>query len=156
MIRLFSLFLSFFVVTAASAQGNAEQDAQINACRAIPSDSERLECYDRALDAAYGVSKELEEKRAEYRRARFGLPLDSNGMEITELTATIANVDENLRTNKTLFTLENGQVWELLSSGGLRTRLKPGMEVSISESGTGGYRLRVPDKSGFKGVNRLR
>jgi hypothetical protein len=30
------------------------------------------------------------------------------------------------------------------------------LEVTISESATGGYRVRIADKTGFKGVTRIR
>jgi|TARA_R110000751_G_scaffold2018_11_gene9296 hypothetical protein len=125
-------------------------------CRAIGSDDDRLECYDEALDAQYGVDEELVEKRAKYRRERFGLPVDSSGMRMTELEATVAEVDANLRTRQTTVALDNGQVWQVLSTGGLRAQFKPGQSVTISESATGGYRIRIADKKGFKGVARVR
>jgi len=135
------------------------QDAPSRAileCRAIGSDSDRLKCYDSTLDEQYGVDEELQEKRAQYRRERFGLPVDDSGMQLTELEANVAAVDADLRTGQTTVALDNGQHWRLTSSGGLRATIRPGMTVVISESGTGGYRLRIPDKTGFKGVVRLR
>lgn len=139
---------------AASAQDGGSQ--ALLECREIGSDKDRLRCYDEALDAQYGVSEELKEKRAQYRRDRFGLPVDDSGMRMTELEAVVSGVDEDLRSGMITFGLDNGQVWRLTSSGGLRARIKPGMTVIISESGMGGYRVRVPEKTGFKGVIRVR
>lgn len=125
-------------------------------CRAIGSDKDRLKCYDKALDDQYGVDEELQEKRAQYRRERFGLPVDDSGFQITELEATIADVESDMRTGITTIALDNGQHWRLTSNGGLRATMKAGMAVVISESGTGGYRIRIPDKTGFKGVVRVK
>lgn len=125
-------------------------------CRAIGNDKDRLECYDRALDDQYGVDEELQEKRAQYRRERFGLPVDDSGIQLTELEANIAAVDADMRTGQTTIALDNGQQWRLTSNGGLRATFRPGMPVVISESGTGGYRIRIPEKTGFKGVVRIR
>lgn len=140
----------------AMAQSTDTARPKLEECRAIGSDSRRLECYDAALDDLYGVNEALQAKREEYRRERFGLPTDDNGLQLTELEAVVAEVDEDLRTGVTAIALDNGQVWQLTSTGGLRARFKPGQAVIISESGTGGYRLRIPEKSGFKGVLRLR
>ncbi|WP_306093785.1 hypothetical protein [Qipengyuania flava] len=115
-----------------------------------------MACYDAALDAQYGVDEELVEKRKEYRRQRFGLPVDSSGARMTELEAIVAAVDSNLRTRQTTVALDNGQEWQVLSTGGLRAQFKPGQSVTISESATGGYRIRIADKKGFKGVSRVR
>lgn len=139
-----------------SAQETAAANSALEECRAIGSDSKRLKCYDAALDAIYGVDEELQAKREEYRRDRFGLPVDDSGMQLTELEAVVAEVDENIRTGATSIALDNGQVWQLNSTGGLRASFRPGMTVIISESGTGGYRIRIPEKTGFKGVNRVR
>lgn len=128
----------------------------LNTCRAQADDAERLACYDRTLDDIFGVDAELQAKREKTRKDRFGLPTDGSGLQMTELTAIVSEVDEDLRTRAVTFALENGQVWRLGSTGGLRARIKRGMEVVISESGTGGYRLRVEGKPGFRGVDRVR
>ena len=155
-ILILSLFAGAATVSPAFAQTGEAADPTLERCRAIGKDSERLKCYDAALDTMYGVDEALEAKRAEYRRDRFGLPVDESGMQLTELEAIIAEVDENIRTGTTVIALDNGQVWQLTSTGGLRARFRPGLAVVISESGTGGYRIRIPDKTGFKGVNRIR
>ena len=155
-VLILSLLAGATTGSTAFAQTTDAADPTLEGCRAIGKDSERLKCYDAALDAMYGVDEALEAKRAEYRRDRFGLPVDESGMQLTELEATIAEVDENIRTGTTVIALDNGQVWQLTSTGGLRARFRPGLAVIISESGTGGYRIRIPDKTGFKGVNRIR
>lgn len=144
---------------AASAQAQdrpaAQADVGLEQCRAIGNDSDRLECYDTALDRIYGVDEELQAKRQEHRRDRFGLPTDSSGFQLTELEATVVEVKEDMSTRTVFIALDNGQVWQLLSTGGLRASFKSGMAVVISESGTGGYRIRIHDKPGFKGVKRV-
>ena len=52
--------------------------------------------------------------------------------------------------------MNNAELWRLTSTGGLRASFKPGLTVTISESGTGGFRIRIPGKTGFKGVTRIR
>lgn len=148
--------LTVATLVPATLHAQAVPALDLTECRAIGSDEKRLECYDRELDSFYGVDEALEEKRAAYRRERFGLPTDDSGMQLTELEATVAAVDADMRTGVTILALDNGQQWQLTSSGGLRTTFKPGMTVIISESGTGGYRVRVPDKTGFKGIVRSR
>lgn len=155
MLRSGLLFATLVTIPVAVAAQEAPSSAILE-CRAIGSDEDRLRCYDKALDDQYGVDEELQEQRAEYRRQRFGLPVDSSGFEITELEASIAGVDSDMRTGVTTIALDNGQHWRLTSTGGLRVMMRPGMQVVISESGTGGYRLRVPDKTGYKGVVRVR
>lgn len=155
-LAIVSLLSAASWATVAGAQDSAKADTALEQCRAIGSDSKRLQCYDAALDALYGVDEELEAARAQYRRDRFGLPVDESGTQLTELEAVISEVDENIRNGAVTIALDNGQVWQMTSTGGLRTRMKPGMTVKIAESGTGGYRLSVPDKTGFKGVVRVK
>ncbi len=153
---ILSSLLGTLAALPASAQEVPNASPALEECRAIGSDSDRLRCYDTALDAIYGVDEELEAKREQFRRDRFGLPVGDNGVQLTALEATVAAVDENIRTGIIVVTLDNGQVWQLTSTGGLRARFRPGMAVVISESGTGGYRIRIPEKTGFRGVNRIR
>ncbi|MBO9503496.1 hypothetical protein J7348_02560 [Qipengyuania flava] len=156
--RVVGLSLAIAVGAACPPVGFAQEtpSKDLLDCRAIGSDDDRLACYDAALDAQYGVDEELVEKRKEYRRQRFGLPVDSSGARMTELEAIVAAVDSNLRTRQTTVALDNGQEWQVLSTGGLRAQFKPGQSVTISESATGGYRIRIADKKGFKGVSRVR
>lgn len=148
------LALGFVASSAAIAQDSGSKG--VLDCRAIGNDKDRLDCYDAALDAQYGVDEQLREKRAQYRRDRFGLPVDDSGMQMTELKASVAAVDSDVRTGATTIALDNGQQWRLTANGSLRALFKPGMAVIISESGTGGYRIRIADKEGFKGVVRVK
>lgn len=155
MVRSGLIFFACLTIPAmAAAQG--DPSSAILECRPIGSDKERLKCYDSALDEHYGVDEQLQQQRAQYRREKFGLPVDDSGLQLTELEASVAAVDADLRSGQTIIALDNGQHWRLTSSGGLRTRFKPGMSVVISESGTGGYRIRITDKNGFRGVVRVR
>lgn len=119
-------------------------------------EAKRLSCYDQALDRVLGVDSDLLVKREDFRRGRFGLPVGDAGLRLTELTATVSSVDDDARRGEVVLALDNGQVWQLLSDGGLRAMYKAGMTVVISESRMGGYRLRVPNKTGFRGIIRIR
>lgn len=152
----FGILAAACLAAPSVAAGQAAASQDLLDCRAIGSDKDRLECYDRALDEQYGVDEALQEQRAQYRRERFGLPVDDSGNQLTELEANVAGVEADMRSGQTTIALDNGQQWRLTSSGGLRATFKPGMAVVISESGTGGYRIRIPEKTGFKGVIRVR
>lgn len=156
-------FPLIFTFAGAAMLANTAQARQadgslsdLRVCRDEMDDSKRLRCFDRALDVVLGVDEKLVAKREEFRKGRFGLPVDDSGMRLTELQATVSHADEDLRRGGVVLALDNGQVWQLLSDGGLRTSYRPGMTVVISEGRMGGYRLRVPDKTGFRGVVRIR
>lgn len=155
----FTLIAAFAGAAVLASPAQAQQTgaplSDLRICRDEMDDSKRLRCFDRALDTVFGVDEKLVAKREEFRKGRFGLPVDDSGMRLTELQATVSQADENLRRGGVILTLDNGQVWQLLSDGGLRTSYRPGMTVVISEGRMGGYRLRVPDKTGFKGVLRI-
>lgn len=145
-----------FLGSSVQAQQAGVSLSDLRICREEMDDSKRLRCFDRALDTVLGVDEKLGAKREEFRKGRFGLPIDDTGMRLTELQATVSQADEDLRRGSVVLTLDNGQAWQLLSDGGLQMSFRPGMTVVISEGRMGGYRLRVPDKTGFRGVLRIR
>lgn len=156
-IRIFAgLVGAILLADTVQAQPREVEPSDLRACRNEMSEAKRLRCYDLALDTALGVDEKLMARREEFRRGRFGLPVDDTGMRLTELQATVSRVDEDLRRGGVILALDNGQVWQLLSDGGLRTSYRPGMTVVITESRMGGYRLRVPEKTGFRGIARIR
>lgn len=144
------------VVSAQSGSPPAVLLEDLKVCQAEMSDAKRLRCYDARLDDALGVDEALSARREQFRRDRFGLPVDDSGLQMTKLEATVRAVDQDLRRNTTVLELDNGQVWQLQSDGGLRATFQPGMAVIISEKAMGGYRIRIPEKAGFRGASRIR
>ena len=151
-------FAGLGLASAAIAQSPAGTGltTALETCRAEMSDAKRLRCYDQALDTALGVDEKIVAKREEFKRQRFGLPVDDNGMRMLELEATIRSVDVNMRKDITVIELDNGQMWQLTASGGLRNGFEPGAKVIVTDSGVSGYRIRIPDKTGFRGIIRVR
>lgn len=135
--------------------GGTDVEAPLVACRQIDDDDKRLQCFDAAMDARYGVDEELRERREKRRNAAFGLPSDKFGDPLPELRATVSIVDEDLRFGGVTLQLDNGQVWRTTGVGGLR-RFRPGDQAIITEGNMGGYRLRIEGGNGFRGVVRAR
>lgn len=132
-----------------------QADDSMVACRQIDDDDKRLECFDAAMDARYGVNEELRERREKRRNAAFGLPSDQFGDPLPELRAIVSLVDEDMRSGAVTLQLDNGQVWRTTAVGGLR-RFRQGAQAIITEGSMGGYRLRVEGSNGFRGVVRVR
>lgn len=156
--RLGAVLAGGLVASVAVAQSPtpATLTPALEACRAEMNDGKRLRCYDQALDTALGVDEKIVARREEFKRERFGLPVDDNGMRMLELESTVRAVDVNMRRDLTTIELDNGQVWRLTSSGGLRASFDPGTKVVVTDSGVSGYRIRIPGKTGFKGIIRVR
>lgn len=135
--------------------GGTDVEAPLVACRQIDDDDRRLQCFDAAMDARYGVNEELHERREKRRNAAFGLPSDQFGNPLPELKAIVSLVDENMRSGAVTLQLDNGQVWRTTAVGGLR-RFRQGSQAIITEGSMGGYRLRIEGSNGFRGVVRVR
>ena len=156
----FTLPVAALVVCASASSASAQDAGQGNSaleqCRLIGDESERLGCYDRALDAMYGVDEELEQARVEAKADRFGLRNDDGGLENSELVGTISEVQSNIKYGTTVIALDNGQVWQVLDQGILRARFQTGDTVTIGKSALGGFRLRMEGRQGYRSVKRLR
>ncbi|TMM48744.1 hypothetical protein [Qipengyuania marisflavi] len=131
-------------------------DSPLLPCRAIEKKSDRLECYDRAMDAVYGVDQALMQQREESRRNNFGDADAAQEDRATEITATITNMDYDQRYDILQIELDNGQVWRATSLGALRNGFERGQVVLIKKSGLGGYKLTMEGRNGFRGVQRVR
>ncbi len=70
------------------------------------------------------------------------------------LASTIAIIKYD-RGGLARFALANGQVWEETSKATMRRLLRDGDQISIKESGLGGYRLSSERVPGFMRVKRV-
>ncbi|WP_324828256.1 hypothetical protein [Qipengyuania zhejiangensis] len=150
------LAIALFTGSAAMAQDQAAPaaNAALEACRAIEKDNRRLECYDAAMDALYGVDEELVTQREQVREDRFGLQSSENSLEPDSIEATISEVAADVRTGSVIVALDNGQIWDTTSNGSIKWRLKVGQRVTIAPGPFSGYRLRIEGVTGYQGVRR--
>lgn len=139
----------------ASAQ-QAIDTGRLQACRALEGKSDRLKCYDGAMDAFFGVDERLVEQRQERLRDSFGKESTDDEDAVKELKAVVAAVDFDPAMGAARIQLDNGQEWRTTSNGTLAGRLRPGQNVTIYQGGLFGYRLRVDDRVGMQGVVRVK
>jgi len=141
------------------AEGNRASGGEdpMLACRRIDGATERLQCYDRAMDARFGVDRQIAERREQKKRDAFGVTgAADDERDVEELSSKIAAVDHYRQLGYAVITLANGQRWRTTTSGSLLPALRPGQAATIRKSGMFGYRLRTEERSGFQGVIRLR
>ena len=146
--------LAILIAAPLAAQSGSPAEAELQTCRAIDDNRDRLSCYDTALDKIYGVDPELAETREERIADAFGKPKMSDQAP-KELTAKIVSSDRNMTYGTTVIVLENGQQWQVLDKGILRSRFEAGEEVTIAPGPLGGYRLRIAGKQGYRTVIRV-
>ena len=149
------LALSLFAPALAQAQA-APDDQRLLTCRDIRESEERLECYDEAMNAIYGVDEVAEAERAKLQRDNFGDPTADEDDVADEIVAVMTHVDYDPRYDILRFQLDNGSVWEATSQGRLRNGFKPGAQATITKGILGGYRVRIEGKRNWRGVKRLR
>lgn len=158
-LTLVGLF-SGLLLTAGPALAQSRDDASrlvddLGACRAIASENDRLECYDRtaAEIAAARERKELlvvdREEARETRRGLFGFALPrirlfgdaDDTAEISEITGTVKSVSATGFQNL-LVVLENGSQWQTTDA----SRRKPhvGQEIRVKRGMMGSYFLDMP------------
>lgn len=124
-------------------------------CRAIPSDAERLACYEAQtakIDAAEAKRDLVIIDRDQATKARkdgFGLPSrplivgapPALGEGVTDVTAKIRTA-KLLNTNRWLFVLDDGARWYQAESKTLRDP-KPGQSVRIRKASLGGFLANI-------------
>jgi hypothetical protein len=160
-------------VAMAAPQAASAQEAAIAACRATPSDAERIACLEDALrEASSGVripipfvggggdrpadaappapaasnSPAAESMGAEQVAVREGTfdDGDDNDDAALRMNATISILQTDPR-GLLVMQLDNGQVWRQTESVGVPIRLDMDdpQPVEISTSGFGGYRMQL-------------
>jgi hypothetical protein len=172
------LLLSLTIIVAGPAHADATRDAlaDIAKCADIAEASERLKCFDAAVPRAKSALAAPAEKPAEKSLLEwFGFagspkpvtkpedfgkaaPEARPGQEITEITATVLEFAKNPR-GKSVFILDNGQVWRQLDADGTEVRdPNPGtrMRVTIETGALGSYNLTIEGRNGLIKVSRLK
>lgn len=174
-------FLAFAMAAPAAHAQDARESrllAPFAECGSISENAERLACFDMALDRLPEIRAAEERRDAQLSADTFGLtqrerqdagpgPVADAGAEAAyaagldrdeegnfTMTMTIEDVLVN-EMRSTVILFDNGQLWRETGNGNLRG-LRPGWEATISSSDFGGYRLRVPNRNGFMGVQRVR
>jgi hypothetical protein len=173
---LLLLFLSLFVAGPARADATRDALTEIAKCADIAEASERLKCFDAAVASAKSALAAPAQKAPEksllewFGFARppkpvtkpedFGKPAPEPGPgeEITEINATVLEFAKTLR-GKSVFILDNGQVWRQLDADGTEVR-DPApdtkMKVTIEAGVLGSYNLTIEGRNGLIKVSRLR
>lgn len=159
---------------AAKSTREARVLAPFEQCGQIISNAERLACFDVALSELDEL-REVEDRRdAQVTAETFGLSRDvarkmDSSLEAPSGSQNAVTQDEDGKftvtmvvadvlqdgARQTVILFENGQLWREASNGSLRG-LRAGWQATISESRFGGFRLRVPQRSGFMSVQRIR
>ena len=141
--------------TGVSAQVTGNEGLLLQ-CRDIKKKSDRLECFDNAMDSMFGVVEVVEAEREEMRRDNFGDLAAEKDEVAGEYTGTITHVDFNPTFQILRFQLDNGSVWEAKSGGSLRYGFfEPGQAIQIGRGALGTFRLSMPGKKGWRTVKRI-
>jgi hypothetical protein len=172
---LVAILSLLFVAGHARADAARDALAEIVKCTEIADASERLKCFDaaapRARSALTAPAQPVPEKRGT--PDSFGLPSPSKPVqkaedfgkptpppgpeEITSITATVVEFAKTLR-GKSIFILDNGQVWRQLDSDGTEVGYPPPgatMKVTIETGVLGSYNLTMDGRNGLVKVRRL-
>ena len=146
-----------FITMAGTA--SAQSTDAILKCRAIADKEQRLTCYDGVADAVKpAVSPEA---AAQAKEAAFGaekLPAKARAAEeekLDTLDAAIARIRSDPSGN-TIFDLDNGQTWRVLSGTLALPPIHVGDAVQLSRASLGGYRLKLIDVGRTVQVKRVR
>lgn len=138
---------------SAQATGN---DRLLLQCRDIEKRSERLQCFDDAMNTIFGVDEMAEAEREQMQRDNFGNLAADEQDTADEFSGTITHVNFNQAYQILRFQLDNGSVWEAKSSGSLRYGFfQPGEQVMIEKGILGTFKLSIKGKRGWRGVKRI-
>lgn len=140
---------------ALNAQATNNDDLLLQ-CRAMKKKSQRLECFDNAMDSIFGVDEVAEAEREQLRRDNFGDLAADEQDTADAYSGTITHVDYNQAYQILRFQLDNGSVWEARTSGSLRLGfIQPGEQVTIEKGILGTFKLSLAGKKGWRGVKRI-
>jgi hypothetical protein len=156
---------------AATAQSPAEAPAgplaDLRACRALASESERLACYDAKVDVLLGAEDagdvrviDREEAR-QTRRKLFGLPLPDirifkaddkdEATESSDLFETTIASARQLGKGSWRFTTAEGAVWEINNPPRRLAPIEAGDKVVFKRASLGYFFIRINGQLGVKG-----
>ena len=155
------LSVTLFATSVGAADKDQKKPARADVlqklidCRAIPSDAERLACYETQtakIDDAEAKRDVVIIDRDQATKARkdgFGLPArplvvgapPALGEGVTDVTAKIRSA-RLLESNRWLFVLEDGARWYQAESKTLRDP-KPGQSVRIRKASLGGFLANI-------------
>ncbi|MBX7502072.1 hypothetical protein K3181_11520 [Qipengyuania sp. YG27] len=153
LIGLAAILVASPVALNAQATGN---DALLLQCRALEKKSQRLECFDNAMDTIFGVDEVAEAEREQLRRDNFGNLAAEEQDTADAYSGTITHVDFNQTYRILRLQLDNGSIWEAKTSGSLNLGfLQPGEQVTIEKGALGTFKLSVAGKKGWRGVKRI-
>jgi hypothetical protein len=118
---------TLFIGVLSVSQSEAAQPLdRLLACRQVPDSASRLDCYDRASDAALAVKP-----------PQVGVaPSEQAAFE-----SSIVQISQPLM-GRAVFTLENGQVWQQTDAENAKSA-KIGDRVVVSKKILGAYWLKV-------------
>lgn len=141
-------------------------------CGAIADDTARLRCFDGLIPDARKSEAERRVEAEAKAKADFGLTATQRNDQFKRdhpekqarqriepernllVEATIAGFD--MGPYGAMFTLDNGQIWQTNSFGGLSTVPRIGQKVTIESGPLGGYRLTLEGKAREVGVKRVK
>jgi hypothetical protein len=173
------LLLAFALIVAGPARADVARDAlaEIAKCADIADSSERLKCFDAAVQHAKSAltapAPQASEKRGLLERfgfARssepvtkpedFGKPAPQSGAgeEISEIAATVVEFAKTAR-GRSIFILDSGQVWRQLDADGTDMPYPPAgttMKVTIETGWLGSYNLTIAGRNGLIKVFRMK
>jgi len=136
-----------------------ELPSSLKACAALKRNSERLGCYDRAIEQLSADTPDQTVAAEVSAESMFGMNAETTPAGRSAITRTeIAEIRSPVRTIRmpggaTVIELENGQVWRQERSTNLS--LKVGDAVTISRAALGAFKLSAPNGR-FVRVSRIK
>lgn len=142
--------------------------APLKACQALTDATERLACYDKAVNAVVAANEAGDlrvidrEEVQQTRRSLFGFKLPDLGIfggdkkdkaaeeEIKVLNSTIAKVGQSQRGGYLITTAE-GAVWQIDDVPRRLLTPKPGQTIEIRDGALSSYHLSINGQLGVKG-----
>jgi len=156
MLRLTGLAALLVASPVALNAQATDNDELLLQCRAMQKKSQRLECFDNAMDSIFGVDEVAEAEREQLRRDNFGDLAADEQDTADAYSGTITHVDYNQTYKILRLQLDNGSVWEARTSGSLRLDfIQPGEQVTIEKGMLGTFKLSLAGKKGWRGVKRI-
>jgi hypothetical protein len=132
-------------------------------CRAIVDATQRLACFDKAVDAMAKAEQAGDlvtidrEQRRTVRRQAFGLTLPSLAMfdkgekpeEANRIAVTLARASRN-GAGKWLIALDDGAIWRQIDDEVLEPPPRAGQKAVIRRAALGSYMMRIEGQSSIR------